>query len=139
LGFTRESTFEGQAAIWLEHQARHCPLQTPYPFPDLDPHPLIQAIVTDRLAGRDIAQISAAFHAALVSGIVEQIQQLTEQHRCATAVLSGGVFQNELLLTAIMHQMQQIPRLHLLTNQNVPVNDGGISLGQAALAAVRSQ
>ena len=135
LGFTRETTFEGQAAVWLEHQARQCSPQLPYPFPKLDHRPLLQAILNDRLMGRDPPEIANAFHAALASEVVEQIRRLTQQHGLSLAVLSGGVFQNELLLTTIFRDMQQFSNIRLLTNQAVPVNDGGISLGQAALAS----
>src|SRR6185312_12652569 len=80
LGFTRETTFEGQAAIWLEHLARQGAPQSPYPFLNLDHRPLIQAVLDDRLAGRDCSEISAAFHAALATGIVEEIHLLSVQH-----------------------------------------------------------
>src|SRR5581483_2867973 len=51
-GFTREATFEGQAAIWLEHQARRVGPQAAYPLVDLDPRPLFKAVLADRLLGR---------------------------------------------------------------------------------------
>jgi hydrogenase maturation protein HypF len=138
LGFTREPSFEGQAALWLEHQARQSAPQTPYPCPQLDYGPLIKAIVDDRLAGRGRAEIAAAFHAALAAGTVEQIHRLTRQHKLATVALSGGVFQNELLFADITRQARQIAGLRLVSNERVPVNDGGVSLGQAAMAALAS-
>ena len=133
-GFTREATFEGQAAIWLEHQARQSWPQSPYPFPDLDHRPLFAAILSDRAGGRDVAEISAAFHAAFAETIVRQVRWLCSARRIDTVALSGGVFQNELLLDSICEQLESDPSLRVVTNEAVPVNDGGICLGQAALA-----
>ncbi|HEX4145449.1 MAG TPA: carbamoyltransferase HypF [Pirellulales bacterium] len=139
LGFTRPPTFEGQAAIWLEHQARQSQPQAPYPFPDLDHRPMMSAIVHDRRGGRAPVEIAAAFHATLAGAIVEKIGELCRQRQIGTAALSGGVFQNELLLTAILDSTGQLPGIRLLVNERVPVNDGGICLGQAAVATVANQ
>ncbi len=135
-GFTREATFEGQAAIWLETLARQAAWQPAYPLPALDHEPLLRAIVADRLAGRPTAEIAAAFHAAVGDAIVEQIVVHAERHGLSTAVVSGGVFQNDLLLELIEEQLAASSTIPLLFNRAVPANDGGISLGQAALAAL---
>jgi len=137
LGFLRESTYEGQAAIWLEHQAGQCPPQPTYSFPDLDHRPLLQAIVADRIAGRSVCEIASAFHAAVASATVAQVRILAERHRLRTVALSGGVFQNELLFDAVVAGLASDTGLWVLTNEAVPVNDGGICLGQAAMASVR--
>jgi hydrogenase maturation protein HypF len=55
LGFTREMTFEGQTAVWLEHQARTAPPVEP-PFPERDVRPLLRAVVADRLRKRPVPQ-----------------------------------------------------------------------------------
>ena len=55
-----------------------------------------------------------------------------------SVVLSGGVFQNELLLASIWEQLQQHPHIRLYINQQVPANDGGICVGQAAIASATS-
>jgi hydrogenase maturation protein HypF len=136
LGFTRETTFEGQAAIWLEHQARHAPPQPAYPFKDLDPRPLLRAIINDRLAGRDRCECAAAFHAALADATVEQARVLCGETGISLVAFSGGVFQNELLWELIAARLAAMPRIRPVTNSAVPVNDGGISLGQAAMATV---
>ncbi len=135
VGFTRETTFEGQAAIWLEHQAQKCGRQPAYPFPAFDARPLLAAIIEDRLAGRDYREIAAAFHAGLAAATVERIIQLTGRHKLQTVACSGGVFQNELLWALISEALAERTKLRLLTNTAVPVNDGGIALGQAAMAA----
>jgi hydrogenase maturation protein HypF len=138
LGFLRESTYEGQAAIWLEHQASQCPPpKPPYPFPDLDHRPMLQAILADRIAGRSVCEIASAFHAAVASATVAQVRILAERHHLRTIAMSGGVFQNELLFDAVIAGLAREPDLRVLTNVAVPVNDGGICLGQAAMASVR--
>jgi hydrogenase maturation protein HypF len=139
LGFTREITFEGQAAMWLEHIACGAPPVTPYPFPftgaEFDFRPLLEAVVEDRRSGRDTAEIARAFQRGLAQGLCDGIRALCASHRLDTVVLSGGVFQNELLLDDLADLLDGQP-LELWTNHAVPPNDGGVSLGQAALAAL---
>jgi hydrogenase maturation protein HypF len=130
-GFTRESTFEGQAAMWLEHLAsRGAPVE-PYPFPrlgdELDYVPLLAAVVADRAAGRDPRAIARAFHEGLVAALVAAC----EGYAARPVVVSGGVFQNRLLL----ERLGAVFGARLWSNANVPANDGGLCLGQAALAA----
>ena len=139
LGFTREITFEGQAAIWLEQIARTAPSSRPYPFPitegTLDFRPLLAAIIRDRLRGRDPGEIARAFHAAVAKTLWEGARLLCAANSIDLVVLSGGVFQNELLLSEIKsHADRNGPEIWM--NIAVPPNDGGISLGQAASAAV---
>jgi hydrogenase maturation protein HypF len=136
LGFTRAVTFEGQAAIWLEHAARGSPSVDPYPAPfeggELDFRPLLAALARDRARGRPIGEIARAFHRGLARGTAGAILALCEAGGVDTAVLSGGVFQNELLLAELREALGAAP-VRLWTNRLVPPNDGGISLGQAAL------
>ena len=138
LGFTREVTFEGQAAIWLETQAHQSARQQPYAFPKLDHQTLLKTIIADRLAGRPIANIAFAFHAALANEIVRNIVDLCAEHDVSKTAMSGGVFQNELLHELINEKITRDGRpVELFTNYNVPVNDGGICLGQAVIAWAR--
>jgi hydrogenase maturation protein HypF len=137
-GFTREITFEGQAAMWLEQLARAAPEEAPYPFPfngeELDFRPLLRAVVEDRIRGRDVRGIARAFHRGIAEGLHQGLKVICQRHDLDTIVLSGGVFQNELLL----EDLKSLPEggsLRVWTNRAVPSNDGGISLGQAALAA----
>ncbi|MEO7823482.1 MAG: carbamoyltransferase HypF [Gemmatimonadaceae bacterium] len=137
LGFTREVTFEGQAAIWLEQLARGAAAAKPYAVPfarsELDFRPALLAIADDRLKGRDIAEIARAFHRGLARGIADAVVELCEEEACDTAVMSGGVFQNDLLLADVAALLGRT-RIEIWTNRDVPPNDGGISLGQAALS-----
>ena len=67
-------------------------------------------------------------------GSAEAVAALGEEHGAGTVVLSGGVFQNELLLADLKAPLESFA---VWTNREVPANDGGISLGQAALATRR--
>jgi len=137
-GFTREMSFEGQAAMWLQHLAHASEEPGVYPFSligeELDFRPLLAAMLQDRLRGRPCAEIARAFHRSVAAGISQTVIQLSRTMGIDTAVLSGGVFQNELLLRDI-HALLSATDLTVWVNKSVPPNDGGISLGQAALGA----
>jgi len=132
LGFTREITFEAQAAMWLQHIAQCSSPASAYPFPlqgrRLDFRPLLAAVIADRLAGRNVAEIARGFHMAIANGVAEACEA-TGQRRI---VLSGGVFANSLLLELLFERFGE----RIWINQKVPANDGGICLGQAAIAAL---
>jgi hydrogenase maturation protein HypF len=138
LGFTREVTFEGQAAIWLEQLARRSTVTEAYPFPfidsELDFRPLLLAVARNRARGRDIREIARCFQSGVAQGLFEALTIVSREHEMDTVVLSGGVFQNELLLEDLKPLLANA-KLQVWTNHDVPPNDGGISLGQAALAA----
>src|ERR1700684_3345727 len=138
LGFTRESSFEGQAARWLEQLARSAPPLEPYPFPfadrELDFRPLLTNLARDRFLGRDPSECARAFQRGIAHGLFGAVTALCRAHMTDTIVLSGGVFQNELLLEDLKTMLDSTP-FQLWTNHAVPANDGGISLGQAALAS----
>jgi hydrogenase maturation protein HypF len=138
LGFTREITFEGQAAMWLEQLARTADPTEPYPFPfageELDFRPLLKAVVDDRLMDRRQNEIARAFQRGVAKGLSDAVHILARNNNVDTVALSGGVFQNELLLEDLKSLVAG-SSLHLWTNSKVPSNDAGISLGQAALAA----
>jgi hydrogenase maturation protein HypF len=137
LGFTREVTFEGQAAMWVEHLARTAAFAEPYEFPlkdrELDFRPMLGDLARDRLRGRDAALCARAFQRGVAKGLCDALTILCQTYAVDTVVLSGGVFQNELLLQDL--KSLNAGRLEIWTNCAVPPNDGGISLGQAALAA----
>jgi hydrogenase maturation protein HypF len=132
LGFTREITFEGQAAMWLEHLAAEADDTRAYDLPlhdgELDYRPLLTAIIADRMRGHDPRSIAHGFHAALRDAVCEVHRTLGAD---APLVASGGVFQNRVLLEMLHERLSDA----LWTNHLVPANDGGLCLGQAALAA----
>jgi len=138
LGFTREVSFEGQAAIWLEQLARTSCSPDAYPFPftagTLDFRPMLAAVIEDRRSGRDVRDIARDFQRGLAVGLFDCVRVLSSELRIDTIVCSGGVFQNDLLVEDLQRLLATTP-LRLLTNHVVPPNDGGISFGQAAIAA----
>jgi hydrogenase maturation protein HypF len=137
LGFTREVTFEGQAAMWLEQLARGAPVTESYPFPltgcELDFRPLLQNVVRDRVRGREVHEIARSFQRGIAQGLCDALNLISRSHGLDTVVLSGGVFQNELLMEDLKLLLTNAS-LQVWTNHAVPPSDGGISLGQAALA-----
>jgi len=130
-GFTRETTFEGQAAMWLEHEASAAAGSGTYPFPltdgELDYRPLLHAIAEDRLAGRSPAAVARAFHCAVADGLAG----LAALRPAWPVAASGGVFQNRLLCELLRERLGD----RLWLGARVPPNDGGLCVGQAALAA----
>jgi hydrogenase maturation protein HypF len=139
LGFTREITFEGQAAMWLERLASQASTADAYRFPfvgdEMDFRPLLDGMILDRLRGRDKAEIARAFQRGIADGLCNAVATLSRANEVDTIVLSGGVFQNEVLLHDVKNLLES-KCLQIWTNHVVPANDGGISLGQAALAAL---
>jgi len=138
LGFTRGITFEGQAAMWVEAQARKSASTTTYSFPlengELDFRPLLLGVAEDRKRWLDPREIARAFQRGVAQGLSDAIRKLCSERELDTVVLSGGVFQNDLLLSDVRDLLDG-HRLTIWTNRAVPPNDGGISLGQAALAS----
>jgi hydrogenase maturation protein HypF len=136
LGFTRGITYEGQAAMWLEDLARGAGVSDAYPFPfadnELDFRPMLLAVAEDRMRGRSPNEIARAFQLGVATGLNSAARALCKQWDVDTVVLSGGVFQNDLLLCDLGNLAGG--NLELWTNRAVPPNDGGISLGQASLA-----
>ena len=139
LGFTRPVTYEGQAAMWLEQLARSSGSDHVYPFPfednQLDFRPLLGCVIHDRGGNRPLHDIARAFQRSVARGLSNAALELCRRHKLDALVLSGGVFQNELLLEDMKSFLAGGP-VEIWTNHAVPPNDGGISLGQAALAAL---
>jgi hydrogenase maturation protein HypF len=143
LGIRLSVSYEGQAAIELEALARQVPagVAAPYPIelhwdemPVLDPAPLLDDLLRDLQRGVDRAQIAAAFHEGIGAGAAEMTERLAGRHDMDTVALSGGVFQNA-RLTDILTSRLSTAGLRVLTHRHLPANDGGISAGQAAIAA----
>jgi hydrogenase maturation protein HypF len=111
----------------------------PYSFPlvdsRLDWRPLLRAVVADRVRGRNPADIARAFHAGVARGLAGAAAALCRAHHLHVVAASGGVFQNAVLADELAG-LVAAEGLALWTNHVVPPNDGGISLGQAALGAL---
>ena len=148
LGLRKKVTYEGQAAIELEMLARQVQRdQAPrYPadivegagagLPDvLDPAPLVAAVLEDLGRGSDPRVIAAGFHEGLGRATAELGARLARRHGLDTVALSGGVFQN-VRFSDIVEDALVAEGLTVLVHRVVPPNDGGISVGQAAIAAL---
>ncbi len=136
-------TYEGQAAIELEQRADPThrggyPVPTPDPptaggARTLDGTALLRAVLDDRARGGDLAVVAARFHNTVAALIAATCGELAGAKGVSTVALSGGVFQNRLLLDRTVEALDR-KGLTVLTHTRVPCNDGGISLGQAAVA-----
>jgi hydrogenase maturation protein HypF len=82
--------------------------------------------------------IAARFHNTLVSSIGAVCEAISAQHGLVTVALSGGVFQNEFLWMRAVNRLE-MQGILVLTHHRVPTNDGGVSFGQAAVAAARAR
>ena len=132
--------YEGQAAVELEALADPRERGSyPLPFSGgvLDARATVAAVVEDLAAGADPAVVAARFHNGLAVGSAAAVAELAGEAGLGTAVVSGGVFQNRLLLE---HTVSELSRagLRVLRPERLPPNDGGISYGQAAVASARA-
>ena len=98
----------------------------------IDPAPVMAAVATDAMAGVDPTVIAGAFHTGLAYMIVEVCARLRDATGVGTAALSGGVFQNRLLVE-LTAPLLETAGFEVLLHSQVPPNDGGISLGQVAV------
>jgi len=144
LDLHQRTGFEGQAAMALEH-AVDPGVSDAYPLdlraaaapageaPSiLDWPPLLQALLADIRAGREPGVIAARFH----NGLVEGIASVAEAVGAPAVALTGGCFQNRLLLTRTATRLRAAGH-RVLLHREIPPNDGGVSLGQIAVAAAR--
>lgn len=138
LGVREFSSFEGQAAMELEVLANpneygHYPLIfTPSPensWP-LSTSAIIEAVVSDLRRKTPIDRIAARFHHTLAHLFAQVCRQLRDAHHLERVVLSGGVFQNQ-LLAELLAQLLTKSGFAVYRHRQVPPNDGGLALGQA--------
>jgi hydrogenase maturation protein HypF len=132
LGVRERVTYEGQAAIELEQLAGATPAE-PYPWVFGNGTALVAGCYLDLEDGRDRAEIAAAFHETVAAGAAAACAAAIGPN---TVVLSGGTFQNLRLLASTRRRLEEL-EFRVLTHRLVPPNDGGISYGQAAVAARR--
>jgi hydrogenase maturation protein HypF len=141
-------SYEGQAAIALEAAAdAHYRGAYELALIDggdtiagglmLDARETVRAVWCDREAGTPVATIAGRFHAAIADATVRACLATAGRHGLDTVVLSGGVFQNRRLLEGVAMGLHA-SGLRVLTPEKLPPNDGGISYGQAAIAAARA-
>ena len=138
-GIRAEVNYEGQAAIELEAACDHGERGS-YPIAVggeplvIDPRETIRAVAADVAAGAPAAVIARRFHRTIARATVEACVALAGAHGTEAVVLSGGVFQSRLLLESVSDALAGAG-LRVLVPERLPVNDGGIAYGQAAVAA----
>jgi len=144
LGVRDSINYEGQAAIELEQLADPGE-RAAYPA-DIEPADpfrvrggdLVRAAAGDLAAGTPRDVIAARFHNGVAAIVAAGCALLRERHGLDVVALSGGVFQNTLLLHQTVRRLEE-RGFRVLTHSRVPCNDGGISLGQAVVAAARDR
>ena len=134
LGCSHKTSYHAQAAIELEQLALKSDETASYPFSlqggTIDYRPIIEMLVTDLRQGVARAVIAGKFHNTIVKIIVFTAEILRKEKKTSLVALSGGVFQNAIILEKACTRLQKqgfTPLIHQL----LPPNDGGISLGQA--------
>ncbi|MFL5802933.1 MAG: carbamoyltransferase HypF [Roseiflexaceae bacterium] len=141
LGLRDEVLYEGQAAIELEMSAE--PDECAYPFAigagrlaTLDVAPMIRAIVEELRRGVPVARIAGRFHRTVAELLAAACLHVREQTGLTSVALSGGSFQNRILLEQLVARLSEMG-FQVYLNRRVPPNDGGLSFGQLAVAASR--
>jgi hydrogenase maturation protein HypF len=144
LGVRDAINYEGQAAIELEQLADpaergayRAAIDTQETF-HVRGADLVRAAADDLAAGVPPAVIAARFHNGVAAVVAAACLRIRERHGLTTVALSGGVFQNMLLLNQVVTRLES-RGFTVLTHSRVPCNDGGISLGQAVIAAARDR
>jgi hydrogenase maturation protein HypF len=133
LGLREAVSYEGQAAVELEHLAGDTAVE-PYPWRFGESTELVARCHAEHRAGRPPGEIAARFHETVAAGAAAAC---AEAGGPGTVVLSGGTFQNLRLLSSTTHRLEA-RGFRVLSHRSVPPNDGGISFGQAAVAAART-
>ena len=155
LGLRHTISYEGQAAIELESLAKGVATSTWYnelPAPT-DPEILalmgekgekleicstefVKMILAEIACGHSPASIALRFHYALISSITQLVLRLSAQTGIDQVVLSGGCMQNSLILEGLFRSLTA-QNLAVYTGENIPINDGGISLGQTIIGGLQ--
>ncbi|MCE5196239.1 MAG: carbamoyltransferase HypF [Negativicutes bacterium] len=142
-GICPVTTYEGQAAIELQQSmdttaagSYHFVIEQTDEGMLFDWRPLLRAVLTDRQNAVPAGGLSLRFHRAVVELIVQAAILQRQNNGSQKVVLSGGVFQNEYLLSQTMTALQE-QGFTVYSNEKIPTNDGGIAFGQAAAVAYR--
>lgn len=150
LGICGQATYEGEPAVELEAAAwraldgktvrldgNHAGVFTSADdSPILDPQPLIESLLNGIEAGTPADRLALEFHIAITHATTHIACEICNRENLDTVALSGGVFMNRLLLQLLTHELKDAG-LAVLVPHTVPVNDGCIAYGQAAIARAR--
>ena len=102
----------------------------------MDTSPTWREILNDIKQQISPSEIAAKFHQSLAIAIVTTVKQISKEHQFNQVALTGGVFQNPILLQQVKIQLEKL-EINVLTDSIVPANDGNLSLGQAIIAAAK--
>ena len=139
-GVRRRVYFEGQAAMDMEMaadqvtEAHYSYEWEPGSYYRIMPRPIVRGVVEDFLKGIRPSEISAKFHCTLIRLFSDICEIVSRERDIKRVVMSGGVFQNAILLTGLTRALED-KGLQVFSHRIVPTNDGGICLGQAIAAA----
>lgn len=155
LGVRQVISFEGQAAMGLEAIAQAALKNSPQSLSELlsscdkdqapvekneaiqiASHHFIGSVVEALHLGRPVQEIALHFHLQLINTITQHVHMFSRQTGVKDIVLSGGCMQNRLLLEGLFLSLKQ-KELKVYTGSEVPVNDGGISLGQVTIGGLQ--
>ena len=136
LNIRQKVTYEAQAAIELEaildpEERLHYPFEIKQP--EIKIKPMLRGIINDIYNGIPAQNISARFHNTIVAISVEVSSLISKQTGIRTVALSGGVWQNKKLLEKTLNSLEAL-NYKVIFHHEIPTNDSGISLGQAAVA-----
>ena len=136
-GLKHKASYHAQAAIALEQAAMRSDEEGRYSFNTedntIDFRPMIREIIKERGSGTYSEDIAKKFHNTIIDIILSVSESIRNETGITKVALSGGVFQNGILLGGAFNKLKErdfIPLIHQL----VPPNDGGISLGQIVAA-----
>lgn len=142
LGIGRVVHYEGQAAVELELAAWQGQGDLlPYTISTGQPRVLdfmstFAALAEGVRQGENISSLAAGFHSTVAQAVVDMVCLISQDTGLKKVALSGGVWQNRILLTKVVGMLQQTG-FEIYTNQQVPLNDGGLALGQALVAGTK--
>jgi len=142
IGIRKETAYEGQAAIELE-MCRNPDENGSYPFDIyaengewiLETRPVIQGVVADLLNGKAQGVMSSRFHNTLINMLHQICVSIRTESHMEQVALSGGAFQNKTLLSGVTRTLIA-DGFSVISQEKVPANDGGLSLGQAVIAGM---
>ncbi len=134
-GICKSSTYEGEAAMKLQARAERGKDVEPGNFEVgedliLPTDKLFEEIVRRKIEGGNVCDLAKFFHLSLAEMISSACEKISRRENIKTVALSGGVFQNTLLLKLTIENLQK-RGLKILRHRTIPANDGGICIGQA--------
>lgn len=136
-------TYDAQAAIELENIIDPS-VKEEYPFTVyaendvyiIDYKDILLSVISDIKKGKSAPFISAKFHNTLASATMDLVIKISKKYGLKKVVLSGGVFENNYMLASVKNRLEKA-KFSVYFNQQIPTNDGGICVGQLAIAEAR--